>query len=146
MMTMMIMRTTQMTRGIAMGITLGLATMATAAGGTGPDLEWHTVDGGGGASNGGSFLVTGTIGQPDAEATLTGGTWTVSGGFWTGDGATVLPCPTDVDDSGDIGFGDLLAVLAAWGTCEACPEDIDGDGLVGFNDLIQVLASWGPCP
>ena len=59
----------------------------------------------------------------------------------------VPPCCTeDVDGSGDVGFGDLLAVLAAWGPCEACPEDIDGSGDVGFGDLLAVLAAWGPCP
>ena len=55
-------------------------------------------------------------------------------------------CNADVDESGDIGFDDLLAVLAAWGPCdEDCPEDIDGSGTVGFDDLLLVLAGWGPC-
>ena len=54
-------------------------------------------------------------------------------------------CPGDVDGSGDVGFPDLLAVLAAWGPCEDCPEDLDGSGDVGFGDLLIVLAAWGPC-
>jgi len=30
------------------------------------DLSWHTIDGGGGVSSGGQYLVRGTIGQHDA--------------------------------------------------------------------------------
>jgi hypothetical protein len=44
-------------------------------------LDWWTIDGGGGQSSGGSFTVTGTIGQPDAGR-MSGGTFTVEGGFW----------------------------------------------------------------
>jgi len=28
-----------------------------------------------------------------------------------------VPCPADIDGSGDVGFDDLLAVLSAWGAC-----------------------------
>ncbi len=57
-----------------------------------------------------------------------------------------LSCPADLDDSGDVGFGDLLILLAAWGSCEGdCPADLDGSGFVGFGDLLIVLAAWGPC-
>ncbi|MBT8486997.1 MAG: hypothetical protein KJO43_15575, partial [Phycisphaerae bacterium] len=61
-------------------------------------------------------------------------------------GPSVDPCPEDLDDSGDVGFSDLLAVLANWGPCPGCPEDLDGSGDVGFADLLSVLANWGPCP
>ncbi|NNF42086.1 MAG: right-handed parallel beta-helix repeat-containing protein [Phycisphaerales bacterium] len=54
-------------------------------------------------------------------------------------------CPADLDGSGDVGFGDLLAVLASWGPCVACGADLDGDGHVGFADLLTTLAAWGPC-
>jgi hypothetical protein len=56
-----------------------------------------------------------------------------------------LACPADLDASGDVGFPDLLAVLASWGPCEDCPEDLDASGAVDFDDLLIVLASWGPC-
>ena len=55
-------------------------------------------------------------------------------------------CPADVDADGDVGFADLLAVLAAWGACPACAEDVDGSGAVDFQDLLAVLAAWGDCP
>src|SRR5262245_54265094 len=47
------------------------------------DLSWYTIDGGGAMnSSGGTFTLSGTIGQPDAGAPLTGGTFTLTGGFW----------------------------------------------------------------
>ena len=55
------------------------------------------------------------------------------------------PCPADFDGSGDVGFADLLAILASWGVCSRCPQDLDGDGVVGFGDLLEVLAAWGEC-
>jgi hypothetical protein len=45
-------------------------------------LDWFSVDGGGGTSTGGVYRVSGTIGQPDAGITLTGGSYSLDGGFW----------------------------------------------------------------
>ncbi len=53
-------------------------------------------------------------------------------------------CPADLDGSGEVGFSDLLAVLAAWGN-KGGPEDLDGNGVVDFGDLLIVLRAWGPC-
>jgi hypothetical protein len=44
-------------------------------------IDWFTIDGGGGTSAGGSYSVSGTIGQPDA-GTLSGGNYELVGGFW----------------------------------------------------------------
>ena len=55
------------------------------------------------------------------------------------------PCPADLDGSGAVDFGDLLAVLSAWGNTGG-PEDIDRNGTVGFGDLLLILTEWGPCP
>ncbi len=54
-------------------------------------------------------------------------------------------CEADLDGTGDIGFGDILAILAAWGNAGG-PEDLDGSGTVDFGDLLVVLGAWGPCP
>jgi hypothetical protein len=54
-------------------------------------------------------------------------------------------CAADVDGSGDVGFGDLLAVLSSWGACPGCPEDIDGDDNANFSDVLAVLSAWGSC-
>jgi hypothetical protein len=45
-------------------------------------LGWFTIDGGGGTSTGGVFMVSGTIGQPDAGM-MSGGNFTLEGGFWS---------------------------------------------------------------
>lgn len=46
-------------------------------------IDWHTIDGGGGTSTGGVYSVSGTIGQPDAGPTMTGGNFSLVGGFWS---------------------------------------------------------------
>ena len=55
--------------------------------------------------------------------------------------------PYDLDGDGTVGFGDLLAVLSAFGACPAppveCPADFDSSGDVGFPDLLQILAAFG---
>ncbi len=45
-------------------------------------LEKSTIAAGGGQSNGVDFVVTGTIGQHDANTASTGGDFALSGGFW----------------------------------------------------------------
>jgi hypothetical protein len=45
-------------------------------------VDWSTIDGGGGTSTGGVYSITGTIGQPDAGATMIGGNFSLDGGFW----------------------------------------------------------------
>jgi len=45
-------------------------------------IDWLTMGGGGGTSTGGVYQVSDTIGQPDAEPTMTGGNFSLTGGFW----------------------------------------------------------------
>jgi hypothetical protein len=47
------------------------------------NIDWHKVSGGGGASTGGVYTVTGTIGQPDASPAMSDGYYSVTGGFWS---------------------------------------------------------------
>jgi hypothetical protein len=46
------------------------------------NIDWHTIDGGGGTSTGGVYSVSGTIGQHDAGGPMTNGQYSVTGGFW----------------------------------------------------------------
>ncbi len=47
------------------------------------DASWHTVDGGGGMNaTGGTFELSGTIGQPDAGGPALGGRYGLHSGFW----------------------------------------------------------------
>src|SRR5436305_1783869 len=45
------------------------------------DISWYKIAGGGGTSTGGTYTVSGTIGQPDA-GTMLGGAYSLTGGFW----------------------------------------------------------------
>ena len=46
-------------------------------------VDWYTIDDGGGTSSGGTFSLTGTIGQPDASVLpMTNVQYSVTGGFW----------------------------------------------------------------
>ncbi|MHC4274036.1 MAG: hypothetical protein ACYTE6_02150, partial [Planctomycetota bacterium] len=57
-----------------------------------------------------------------------------------------LSCIGDIDNSGDVGVTDFLALLAAWGPNPGDPADITHDGDVGVTDFLKLLAQWGPCP
>ena len=71
---------------VVLGLVVVLLVAATvqAQTGGGYDLSWYSIDGGGAMlSTGGSYSLSGTIGQPDAGA-LSGGGYTLNGGFWGG--------------------------------------------------------------
>ncbi len=119
----------------------------TAAGGF--DLTWFTVDGGGGTSSGGDFVLSGTIGQPDA-GDLAGGDFVLRGGFWQLSGPCNSACVQDIDGSGDVRVPDLIKLLSCWGPltgdplCNCLDTDMSTD--VRVPDLIAMLAKWGACP
>ena len=46
-------------------------------------IDWSKISGGGGTSTGGTYQVSGTIGQPDAGANMSGGNYSLTGGFWS---------------------------------------------------------------
>jgi hypothetical protein len=46
-------------------------------------IDWYKIAGGGGTSTGGTYQVSGTIGQPDASGAMSGGDYSLTGGFWS---------------------------------------------------------------
>lgn len=72
------------------------------------DLAWYSVDGGGGTSAGGSFTLTGAIGQPDVGVSRTCGT-ALSGGVWSGAEPCEPPVFCDGFESGDTGAWSLVS-------------------------------------
>ena len=54
-------------------------------------INWFKVAGGGGTNAGGTYQVSGTIGQHDAGGPMTGGNYSLTGGFWSV--ITVLQTP-----------------------------------------------------
>jgi hypothetical protein len=47
-------------------------------------IDWFIINSGGGDSSGGSYAVSGTLGQP-ATGLSSGGSYTLEGGFWAGE-------------------------------------------------------------
>lgn len=93
------------------------------------DLRWNTFDGGGGRSSGGLFVVTGTIGQPDAGF-MSAGEFALGGGFWTTNGL----CFVNLDD--------LHQLAMAWlDSGVAIDADLNNNGEVNLVDF-RILASW----
>jgi len=116
----------------AASVALALPAMAVAQ----PSINWYTIDGGGGTSTGGSFTISGTIGQPDAGAPMTGGSFTLTGGFWAGITTVALACsladlvggdgnpPAD----GSLDGNDFQAFLNAFGAGDSLADIVGGDG------------------
>jgi hypothetical protein len=46
-------------------------------------IDWYKIAGGGGTSTGGTYQVSGTIGQHDAGGPMVGGNYSLTGGFWS---------------------------------------------------------------
>ncbi|MCP3904163.1 MAG: hypothetical protein GY715_11070 [Planctomycetes bacterium] len=80
------------------------------------------------------------------ETSIGGADCIDDGGTYYGDytdcGSIVCPdlCPADLDDSGDVGFGDILTVIGAWGDC---PGPDPGPGsFTGLTIEPFVGAGW----
>lgn len=124
--------------------------LSTAASADDFTLTWYTIDAGGVMlAQSGDFTLSGTIGQPDAGATMTGDGFTLTGGFWA---FPYDACPADMDGDGVVNPFDSNFVKARFGCAvgtgdEDCDRaDIDGDGVVNPFDSNAVMANFGPCP
>ena len=98
-------------------------------------IVWSTIDGGGGTSTGGQYVLTGTIGQPDAAGS-TGGDYKLLGGFWPGGPL----CMVELAD---------LALFASYWLDEGfnLPADLNSDEVVDLYDFGLLANHWlGACP
>ena len=118
---------------------VGFTTLLAVGGPPEYEISRSTVDGGGVMrSTGGSFELSGTIGQPDAGV-MEGGGFTLSGGFW------FELVPTDCNDDGLVSLFDhetfAPCLLGPGGGIGASPcpcFDVDGDGDITLNDYAQL--------
>ncbi len=96
------------------------------------EINWYTIDGGGGRSSGGPYNLVGTIGQPDA-AWSKGGNYELLGGFWPG-GPLCF-----VDFKHFARFADYWLV-----TGTGLPADLheDIDNIVNKLDLKVFVEEW----
>ncbi len=97
------------------------------------ELGWSTIDGGGGTSSGGRYVLTGTIGQPDA-AYSSGDDYELLGGFWPGGPLCII----EFDD---------FARFAEWWLRSGSDlaGDFDGNGVVDSQDLSSFADYWLSC-
>ena len=97
-------------------------------------IDWYTIDGGGGTSSGGTYTLTGTIGQPDAGF-HTGGSYTLVGGFWGAFAVQQVGMPTlYIRPAGP------NQVTISWDPA------IAGFSLQENNDLGLAPGGWNPSP
>ena len=92
-------------------------------------------------TTGGSFELSGTIGQPDAGV-MTGGDFELVGGFWPGaGGGTCDAC--DMNCDGEVNALDIenfLGLLFAGDEpCNVCTGDVNGDGSINALDIEPFL-------
>ncbi len=96
------------------------------------ELSWSTIDGGGGVSAGGTYIIRGTIGQPDA-AYSEGGSYELLGGFWPAE-----PLCT-------VNFKDYAAFANFWRlTGSGMDADLYQDNTINERDL-KVIADYWLC-
>lgn len=89
-------------------------------------IDFYTIDGGGGTSSGGSYTISGTIGQPDASTTvLSGGSYELRGGFWHA--AVPEPCTADWNGNNIVNTSDFVAYLNDFNA-------VQGGGSFTYND------------
>ena len=50
------------------------------------------------------------------------------------------------DDEAGTDSGAVYVFRRGWPSGPACPGDLNGDGAVDVTDLLAVLAAWGSCP
>lgn len=100
------------------------------------EITSYTIDGGGGKSTGGQYSLTGTIGQPDAGNSSSGGDYHLGGGFLTGNGGCT------------VNLTDLMIIADQWlATGEGYTADLDDNKQVDFADFATFSYWWyDTCP
>lgn len=93
-------------------------------------ISSYTIDGGGGTLSGGSFALTGTVGQPDANDPLSAGAFVLDGGYWAALTVTAGP-----------GYAEWAAANIPVGLDASFNGDANGDGIP--NGLVYVFGESG---
>jgi len=102
------------------------------------EIDWYTIDGGGGFSEGGGYTLQGTIGQPDTGA-MAGDSYELAGGFWP---AFTL-CFVDLDDWANFAGQWLLEGPDLSGDLVLDDEIVDTNDLIYFADVFLGICPGG---
>lgn len=93
-------------------------------------IDWYTIDGGGGQSSSGQYILTGSIGQPDAGY-LGGDNYELLGGFWIGGPLCIVE------------FEDFARFATYWMQSGAgLPADLYPDNFIDYDDLLEFANVW----
>ena len=136
--------------GFACVIACSMTASAMAQSGGGYDLSWSTIDGGGATSTGGSYSLSGTIGQADAgpSPAMTGGSYQLTGGFWPV--SQVCYCLGDLNGDGKKDGRDVqqfLACVLSGGNCSCADVDqASGVTLADVPVFVNSLLAGSVCP
>ncbi len=106
-------------------------------------VDWYSIDGGGGTVAAGSLVLHGTIGQADAGGRAAG-TYVLSSGL-----RAVGHCAVgDIDEDGHVDVVDLLYMVDSFGAVRgdavynaAC--DFNYDASVDVVDLLYLIGNFG---
>ncbi len=117
------------------------------------ELSRSTIDGGGGVSIGGKYIIMDTIGQPDAGV-MSGVGYELFGGFWSP--SPCVTCGGDLDANGVVNLDDLNQLVgdltmakintgqwlinpgdAEWRSC----SDMDSDDDIDLADLNRMVGN-----
>jgi len=96
------------------------------------EINWWTVDGGGGVSQGGDYVLSGTAGQPDAGV-LSGGDYTLNGGFW----GAIPYAQADVTSALVLEY---ILGRASLTSAQKIVADANGDHGIDIADYVALLA------
>jgi hypothetical protein len=121
--------------GLALALVLALTQQAVAQ----YSIDWHTVDGGGGTSTGGTYELQGTLGQHDAGP-AGGGTFDLDSGYWVALADDVLSCAGAADCADLDGNGARDDNCVWWDCADTVCEDTP---LAQFADM---GGAFGACP
>lgn len=111
-------------------LSLLLLLTAFSAGAQSYTVDWYKISGGGGTSTGGTYQVTGSIGQSDASGAMGGGNYSVTGGFWALISVVQTPGAPTLYISGS---GNNVTVY--W-------RDVSGWNLIQSGNLTTPITSW----
>ncbi len=112
------------------------------------ELTSYTVDCGGGISVGGTFEVSGTVGQPDAEY-FVGGAFELEGGFWVNAATLSCGCLGDMNGDGVRNGVDIQNFVSCYLQSVDCAcadmDQIDGITSDDINAFVSSLLAATPC-
>lgn len=103
-------------------------------------IESFTIDNGGGTLTSSSFVLSGTIGQPDAGETLRGATYELRGGFWTNPETPSRLC-ADQNMDGNVSPADFSAWVGNFNTMNPV-ADVNQDSNVTPADFSAWVAAF----